>query len=80
MTKTKLPTLEPTAPEVKRGRPTKESKRHNIITRRILELDDDIMTLKIRRDSGYISPAESQQLTRLIKLFERTVKILHEAM
>lgn len=80
MSKSKLPTLEPTEPKLKLGRPTEASRRHNDITRRIMELDDDVQTLRERREWGFVSVAEARQYTRLIKLFEETIKVLQEAL
>lgn len=50
------------------------------ISHRIMELDDDIITLKERRELGYISTKEVTQINRLIKLFEATIKELQAAL
>lgn len=50
------------------------------ISRRILELDDDIRTLKERRQWAWLSTKEVLQLNRLIKLLEETIEELQAAL
>lgn len=76
----KLPRLERAEPEIKRGRPTQTSKLHNAVSKRIMELDDDVRALKERREWAWLPAAEIRQYSRLIKLFEETIKELSEAL
>lgn len=58
------------------GKVAADNKLHMAISKRIMELDDDVETLKERREFGWVSPREVTQINRLIKLFNETIKEL----
>lgn len=53
---------------------------NHAISKRIMELDDDVRALRERREWAWLPAAEIRQYSRLIKLLEATIAELQGAL